>query len=115
MQAGDVYLDSFPYSGPTSTSEALSLGIAVVALSMPLFRGRLAAGILSEIGLSQLVANDIEEYAAIACRLATDLGFRAAVKTEIQKNFPVAPYFDKKGIACQLDLLFDKLTAVPDP
>lgn len=97
--AGDIYLDSFPYSGPTSAVEALSVHLPVVALTLNTFRGCLAAGILNELSLQSLVAKDRTEYRKIAQRLANDLEFRARVQTTIKENFKVASFFNCSDIA----------------
>src|SRR5262249_9775345 len=47
----DLTLDTFPWSGQTTACESLWMGVPVVALRGPRFAGRLAASVLTQVGL----------------------------------------------------------------
>jgi predicted O-linked N-acetylglucosamine transferase (SPINDLY family) len=66
----DVLLDSLGWSGGNTTLEALALGLPVVTLPGALMRGRHSAAILERAGRRDLIANDEDDYVAIAARLA---------------------------------------------
>lgn len=72
LAGADLYLDSFPYSGATTTVEALSTGLPVVARACASQRGHQAAGWLAAFGLADLVAADTAAYVALAVALAGD-------------------------------------------
>jgi len=67
----DVCLDTFPHSGGVSTWEALHVGVPVVAKLGNGVSSRLSGAILSAIGMTEWVAADDDEYAAIALKFAS--------------------------------------------
>ena len=69
----DVALDTFPYNGATTTCDALWMGVPVVTLPGQTFASRHGLGLLSVVGLTELVARDADEYAALAAGLAGDV------------------------------------------
>lgn len=66
----DIALDTFPYSGATTTLETLFMGVPVVTLLGDRFAGRMAAGYLHHLGLGEWVARDLDHYCRIAAALA---------------------------------------------
>ena len=72
LSACDVYLDSFPYAGATTVTEALDVGLPVVALRGGHQRGRQGAAWLQVWGLQADVASDVDAYVRRAVRLGTD-------------------------------------------
>jgi predicted O-linked N-acetylglucosamine transferase (SPINDLY family) len=68
----DVLLDTFPYTGTTTTCEALWMGVPVVTLAGPAHRQRVSCSILKNAGFEDLVALTDDEYILIAVGLARD-------------------------------------------
>ncbi len=68
----DLFLDTLPYNGGTTVSDALWMGCPVLTLLGQSFAGRMAASLMTGVGLSRLIAHSAEEYIAIATRLAVD-------------------------------------------
>ncbi|MFT3869115.1 MAG: glycosyltransferase [Nibricoccus sp.] len=66
MALGDVYLDSFPFSGSVSLVDPLEAGVPPVAWRAFSTRGLMAASMLSDLDLRELVAESEEEYVASA-------------------------------------------------
>lgn len=69
----DIALDTFPFTGSTTTFEALWMGVPVVTLAGELMVGRWSASMLRRVGLTALIAYTEDEYVATAVALATDL------------------------------------------
>jgi predicted O-linked N-acetylglucosamine transferase (SPINDLY family) len=84
--AADVLLDSLEWSGGKTTLEALSCGLPVVTLPGRFMRGRHAYAMLKMMGLTDTIADDKEQYCAIAVRLAEDTAFFSRIKAFIVQN-----------------------------
>jgi predicted O-linked N-acetylglucosamine transferase (SPINDLY family) len=69
----DIALDTFPFSGATTTFQALWMGVPVVTLMGNRFIGRMGSSLLSQIGLEKIIAKSREEYLSQAIALANDL------------------------------------------
>ena len=68
----DLFLDTLPYNAHTTASDALWTGLPVITRLGKSFAGRVAASLLNAIGLPELVTHSIEDYEALALRLAKD-------------------------------------------
>ena len=82
----DVFLDSIHWSGGNTTLESLSHNLPIVTLEGPLMRGRQSAAILRRIGVTETTAATMDDYVAIATRMAKDGSWRAAIKARIAAN-----------------------------
>ena len=87
----DITLDPFPLTGGTTTTEALWMGVPVVSLRGEAFFERLSYSILSNAGLGDLVAADLEEYQAIALRLAGDPARRRDLRSTLRNRIGDSP------------------------
>jgi protein O-GlcNAc transferase len=90
----NLFLDTWPYNAHATASDALSAGLPVVALRGESFVSRVSASFLSNLGLEELIASDVEQYEAIALALARDRGRLAAVKQRLAEARRTAPLFD---------------------
>lgn len=79
-QLCDVMLDTLHWSGGNTSLDAIASGLPLVTLPGTLMRGRQSAAMLRQLGLSELVAKDRDEYV----RLALDLGRNADRRRGIQ-------------------------------
>ena len=58
----DVCLDTFPYSGGTTTLHALSMGVPILTLKGETAAGRQTASILEHNGLLEFITHDVAEF-----------------------------------------------------
>ncbi len=70
----DVFLDTFPYNGHTTASDALYAGVPVVTLAGTTFASRVAASLIASSGRAGHVARTLEDYQQAAQALAEDPG-----------------------------------------
>jgi predicted O-linked N-acetylglucosamine transferase (SPINDLY family) len=86
MQRADVFLDTIGFSGFNTALQAIQCSLPVVTLQGRFLRGRLASGILRRMGLSELVAQDEDQYVALAARLVRDRDYREEMRRRIEAN-----------------------------
>lgn len=69
----DVALDPFPYNGCVTTCEALWMGVPVITCPGETIAARHSLSHLSNAGLTETIAGDLQEYVELAVAWATDL------------------------------------------
>lgn len=83
INAADVLLDTFPFSGGNTSFEALAQGKPVVTLPGAFFGGRFSYALLRQMDVLDTVADDAEDYARIAVQLALGEDQRRQLKDRI--------------------------------
>ncbi|HEV2474845.1 MAG TPA: hypothetical protein VGS41_19365, partial [Chthonomonadales bacterium] len=84
---GDVSLDTLGWSGGVTTFEALACGLPVVTLPGTLMRSRHSSAILTQLGVTETIARDQEDYVEIAVRLGLDSERRKSVVHRIVSSY----------------------------
>ncbi len=94
----DVALDTFPYTGTTTTCEALYMGVPVVTLCPPaeqsMHAARVSASLFTAVGATDLIASTPDEYLDIAAGLAADPARRAALRSSLRDRLIASPLMD---------------------
>jgi protein O-GlcNAc transferase len=94
QRLADLFLDTLPYNAHTTCSDALWVGVPVLTALGRGFAGRVAGSLLFAIGLPELVTNTLEEYEAMALKLARDPGALAALREKLALHRNTYPLFD---------------------
>jgi predicted O-linked N-acetylglucosamine transferase (SPINDLY family) len=81
-----VFLDTLLWSGGNTTFDALACGLPVVTSPGPWMRSRQSYGMLQQLGVTETIAQDEDEYVAIAVRLAQDPQWRQELHTRLLAN-----------------------------
>ncbi len=102
----DVALDPFPFTGSTTTFEALWMGVPVVTLRGEAMAGRWSASMLRSVGLRDLVAGTGEEYVGLAAALGRDGSRRAELRRTLRGRVAASPLCDGRARARQLERLY---------
>jgi len=87
----DVALDPFPFTGSTSTFEALWMGVPVVTLLGDAMAGRWSASMLHTLALGEWIARTPDDYVEIAARLAEDRPRLAAWRAQLRDRVARSP------------------------
>ncbi len=69
----DIALDTFPFSGSTTSFQALAMGVPVVTWPWERMVGRWTAAMLHPLGLDELIAASADGYVAKAVAVARDV------------------------------------------
>ena len=105
----DIGLDTFPYTGHTTSLDAFWMGVPVVTLVGQTVVGRAGLSQLRNLGLPELTAQTPEQYVRIAVELAGDLprlrDLRATLRDRLQSS-PLmnAPRFARNVEAAYRDM-----------
>ena len=88
FQSVDVVLDTFPYSGTTTTCNALYCSLPVVTLYHKDYHSHnVSASLLTNCGYTELIAYSTAEYVDIAVALCNDSSRIDTCKREIRERF----------------------------
>lgn len=90
----DLALDTLPYNGHTTASDALWAGLPVITRAGGTFAGRVAASLLHAAGLPELVTDTARQYEELALRLATDRPYLQRIRRKLADNRLTLPLFD---------------------
>jgi protein O-GlcNAc transferase len=103
LQIADLFLDTLPYNAHTTASDALWVGLPVVTCAGSSFAARVAGSLLDALGLPELVTESLEDYEALALRLARDRDLLATIRAKIVRRRRTSPLFDTSRFCRHLE------------
>jgi predicted O-linked N-acetylglucosamine transferase (SPINDLY family) len=110
IRLADVYLDSFPFSGATSLLDPLELGLPTVVMDGTSFRTLVAAAMLRDMEMEELIAGTPDAYVALAVKLASDAALRTKLAALIREKMKAVPRFlDSKRYGEQAGAAFERM------
>jgi protein O-GlcNAc transferase len=92
----DICLDTFPYHGTTTTCEALWMGVPVITLSGDTHASRIGVSLLSNTGISEVIAETPDKYIEIAVNLAKDMGRLQSLRNRLRNMMADSPLSNVK-------------------
>jgi predicted O-linked N-acetylglucosamine transferase (SPINDLY family) len=102
-RAADLFLDTLPCNAHTTASDALWAGLPLLTCAGESFSARVAASLMQAIGLSELVAKNLEDYEALALQLASDPARLSEVRERLDRHRLTAPLFDSARYVAHLE------------
>ncbi len=106
---GDLFLDTLPYNAHTTTSDALWAGLPVLTMQGDTFAGRVASSLLHAVGLPELVTHSLEDYEALALKLARTPELLADLRGRLYASRLTAPAFDTVRFARHLEAAYSRI------
>jgi predicted O-linked N-acetylglucosamine transferase (SPINDLY family) len=98
-QRVDIVLDPFPYTGCTTTAEALWMGVPVLTKLGDTFLGRQSASFLHAAGLQHWIAADDDDYVACAIACVDDLPALSRLRQGLRQQVLASPVYDADRFA----------------
>jgi len=84
----DLVLDTLPYNAHATAADALLAGVPILTCRGEGFAGRVAASLLKAAGLRELVTDSLEDYEALALKLAREPDALTDAKRILAQNRP---------------------------
>jgi predicted O-linked N-acetylglucosamine transferase (SPINDLY family) len=103
----NLFLDTLPYNAHTTASDALWAGLPLLTQIGETFAGRVAASLLSTIGLPELITHSEEAYENAAVDLATNRARLAEIEQTLQANRLSKPLFDTQLFTQHLETVYE--------
>lgn len=93
----DLALDTYPYSGTTTTFEALYMGVPVITLAGTTHASRVSLSILRNLALDFLVAYDKEDFVLKAKAVLHDIAKLSKLRQSLRDTMKGSPLMDCEG------------------
>ncbi len=108
----DFILDTFPYTGGTTTCEALWMGVPTLTLMGDTLISRQGASLLSAAGLNDWVVDNQTQYVEKAISFASDLNALAKRRATLREQVLSSPIFDAKQFARNFENVLWEINSV---
>lgn len=102
----DIALDTYPYTGTTTTCESLWMGVPVVTLAGPTHVTRVSASILTSVGVPELIAESPEQYISLAVELANDQNRLQQYRGKLRRMMQESSLMDCEGFARKMEAAY---------
>jgi predicted O-linked N-acetylglucosamine transferase (SPINDLY family) len=99
LQECDVILDPLHFGGGNSSYEALAMGTPVVTMPSSFLRGRITSALYRRMQWMDCVVKSIDDYVAVAVRIATDKAYQQSLRSQILGRSPVL-FESREEIEC---------------
>ena len=93
-RSADLFLDTYPFNGGATVSDALWAGLPVLTYSGESFASRMAVSLLHAVGLPELIASSEKNYEAMAVILAKQPERLNAIKASLTEKRMTSILFD---------------------
>lgn len=94
LGCADLFLDTLPFNGGTTVSDALWTGLPVLTCSGEAFASRMGGSLLHAAGLSELVCDDLEGYERVAGELLRDRSRLSTLRAHLNEQRQRSVLFD---------------------
>ena len=92
----DIALDTFPYTGVTTSLEAIWMNVPVVTMKGYNFTSRCGESINKNLKLEELIAENKQDYIKKSVNLAENKNYLNDIRKNIFENALKTPLYDKK-------------------
>ena len=105
----DIGLDPFPFNGATTTCEALWMGVPVITLLGDRHAGRVGASILTNVGLTDFIAQDIDGYIQLVVEMAAKTNYLQEIRKGLRERMQRAPLCDGRSFASDVESAYQEM------
>lgn len=94
LKMADLFLDTLPYNAHTTAVDSVRAGVPLLTCPGNAPAARVAASVLTSVGMEALIVSSLDEYEARALQLATQPALLSELRARLQRNIQTAPLFD---------------------
>ena len=105
----DIALDTFPYNGGTTTTEAIWQGVPVVTFRGDRWVSRTSASLLHAASLGELVGDGLDRYISLAIGLANSPDRLAELRRNMRSRLVSSPVCDTRTFARNMERLYSEM------
>ncbi|MBW4551318.1 MAG: glycosyltransferase [Aphanocapsa sp. GSE-SYN-MK-11-07L] len=109
LTIADVFLDTYPYNGATTTLEALWMGLPIVTKVGQQFAARNSYTFLMNVGVSEGIAWTDDEYVEWGVRFGKDLQLRQDVACKLKASRQTSPLWNAKKFTSEMEKAFRQM------
>ena len=102
----DIALDTFPYTGGTTTCEALYMGVPVITFRGKTHGARISASILNAADIKELIANSPMDYLKKAIQLSQRKELIAAYHVGLREHVKSSALMDGQKYVRELEKIY---------
>jgi protein O-GlcNAc transferase len=108
-RAADLFLDTLPYNAHTTASDALWAGLPVLTMMGQSFPARVAASLLTAVGLPELITRSTQAYEDLAVQLASEPDQLAAFKARLASQGRSSSLFNTPQLCRDLESIYQAM------
>jgi len=105
----DLFLDTLPNNAHGTGSNALAAGLPILTCRGGTFAGRVGASLLHAAGLPELVTDSLEEYEALALKLAVDRDLLRSLRRKLEANRASRALFDTARLCRHVESAYETM------
>ncbi|MDH6059791.1 tetratricopeptide repeat protein [Chrysosporum bergii ANA360D] len=105
----DLHLDSIPYTGCTTTCEALWMGVPTLTLAGKRKMERMSATILHSVGLDEFITHSVEEYVQRAVELVKSPDILQDLRSTMRQRVQQSPLLDVQEMTRTLEASYEQM------
>jgi len=109
IKLADLFLDTSPFNAHTTASDALRMGIPLLTKIGDSFVSRVAASLLNNLNLPELVVKTQEDYESLAIKIASDPNEIQMIKNKLKNNLKTEPLFDTNLFTKNLESAYKEI------
>lgn len=106
LDSVDIALDTMPYSGGTTTCDALWMGVPVVTAPGSRPSSRSATSILTTVGLGEWIAATREDYVRLAVQFSRDKAVLNGLRESLRQRLRESPLMEEERFVRDLEAAY---------
>ncbi len=109
LRLADLFLDTAPFNGGTTVSDALWVGLPVLTCSGEAYAARMAGSLLRTVGLAELVTETWADYEATAVALALHASRLGGLRMRLAASGRASALFDTARTCRDIESAYEEM------